>query len=344
MHAFTFDMQSANYARNFFIVPGASHVRPSERDSGAPGTRSPITGSALFSLGGDRLPSQKFSRKYLTRHKRSAQLWRRASRLTPGGVESNVRFFKPHPFLADYGDGGYIYDVDGNKILDFMMSFGGLLLGHNNRDIALEVIKQLESGSMLGVTSELFVDYLEAVQKAVPSMKKLRLANSGTEATMHALRTARAYTGREKIAKAEGAYHGAHDYVLQSLDMDIPKAVSDTVVIYPYNDIEGTAEVLEENEDEVGALIVEPVLCGPGVIVPKGNYLKRLRQLTRKKRIVLIFDEVLTGFRLAYGGAQEYYDIRPDMTTFGKIAGGGFQLAGFGGEAQIMNVLEPGRG
>jgi len=308
------------------------------------------------------LPSQKFSRKYLTRHRKSAQLWRKAKRLTPGGVESNVRFFKPHPFLADYGDGGYIYDVDGNKILDFMMGFGALFLGHNNRDIALEVIKQLESGSMLGVTSELFIDYIETVQKAVPSMKKVRLCNSGTEATMHAIRTARAYTGKEKIAKAEGAYHGAHDYVLQSLDMDsrtarrmtgyrpipygrgIPKAVSETVVIYPYNDIEGTAAVLEEHEDDVGALIIEPVLCGPGVIVPKGNYLKRLRQLTRKKGIVLIFDEVLTGFRLAYGGAQEYYEVRPDMTTFGKIAGGGFQLAGFGGEKQIMDVLEPGRG
>ena len=308
------------------------------------------------------MPSQKFSRKYLTRHKKSAQLWRRAARITPGGVESNVRYFKPHPFLADYGDGGYIYDVDGNKILDLMMGFGALLLGHNNRDIALEVIKQLESGSMLGVTSELFIDYIQAVRKAVPSMKKVRLCNSGTEATMHALRTARAYTGREKIAKAEGAYHGAHDYVLQSLDMDsrtasrmngyraipygrgIPKAVSDLVVIFPYNDIDATAEVLEDNEDEVAALIIEPVLCGPGVIAPKANYLKRLRQLTRKRGIVLIFDEVLTGFRLAYGGAQEFYDIRPDMTTFGKIAGGGFQLAGFGGEAQIMNVLEPGRG
>src|ERR687888_510745 len=225
------------------------------------------------------MPSQKFSRKYLTRHKKSAQLWRRASRLTPGGVESNIRYFRPHPFLADYGDGGYIYDVDGNKILDFMMGFGALFLGHNNRDVALEVIKQLDSG---------------------------------TEATMSAIRVARGFTGREKIAKAEGAYHGAHDYVLQSLDLDartarrknghkpvpygrgIPKAVSDTVLIYPYNDIEGTAEALEQSDD-IAALIVEPVLCGPGVIVPKGNYLKRLRQLTRKRGIVLIFDEVLTG-------------------------------------------------
>src|SRR2546428_12804526 len=124
----------------------------------------------------------------------------------------------------------------------------------------------------------------------------------------------------------------------------IPKAVSDLVVIFPYNDIEATAAVLEENEDEVGTLIIEPVLCGPGVIAPKANYLKRLRQLTRKKRIVLIFDEVLTGFRLAYGGAQEDYDVRPDMTTFGKIAGGGFQLAGVGGEGQIKDRPQPGRG
>jgi len=308
------------------------------------------------------MPAQRFSRRYLARHKKSARLWRRAAKITPGGVESNIRYFRPHPFLTDYGDGGYIYDVDGNKILDFMMGFGALFLGHNNRDIALEVIKQLESGSMLGVTTELYIEYIEQIQKAMPSLKNVRLTNTGTEATMHAIRTARAYSGKEKIAKAEGAYHGAHDYVLQSLDMDsrtarrmsgyrpvtygrgIPKAIAETVVIYPFNDIDGTAEVLEANADEVGALIVEPVLCGPGVIIPKANYLKRLRQLTRRMGIVLIFDEVLTGFRLAYGGAQEYYGVRPDMTCFGKIAGGGFPLAGFGGEAQIMEVLEPGRG
>ncbi len=309
------------------------------------------------------MPSQRFSRRYLARHRRSAQLFKRASRITPGGVESNIRYFKPHPFFADYGDGGYIYDVDGNKILDFMMGFGSLLLGHNNRDIALEVIRQLESGSMLGVTTTLYVEYLDTLCKAIPSVKKARLANSGTEATMHALRAARAYTGKDKIAKAEGAYHGAHDYVLQSLDMDsrtarrmngnyraipmgrgIPKAISELTVIFPYNDVDATAEILERNADDLAAVIIEPVLCGPGVIVPKGNYLKHLRRITRRLGIVLIFDEVLTGFRLALGGAQEYYDVTPDLTCFGKIAGGGFQLAGFGGESQIMDVLTPGRG
>lgn len=307
-----------------------------------------------------RTPSQRFSRRYLASRRKTAQLHRRALRSTPGGVESNIRYFKPHPMYVDYGDAGYLYDVDGNKVLDFMMGFGALLLGHNNRDIALEVIKQLESGSMLGMSTPLYVDYLETV-KAAFKMKKARLTNSGTEATMHALRVARAYTGKEKIAKAEGAYHGAHDAVLQSLEIDsrtvrrmrevydpipfgkgIPRAVSDLTVVFPYNDVERTEEILEKNADDLAAVIIEPVLCGPGVVIPKGNYLRHLRRITRKLGIVLIFDEVLTGFRLAYGGAQQHYGVKPDLTTFGKIAGGGFQIGGFGGEAQIIDVLEPG--
>jgi len=149
---------------SYFQTPfGNAQVDRDSQVFGDLESRVSTAASTLFSLGGDPLPSQKFSRKYLTRHKKSGQLWRRAVRITPGGVESNVRYFKPHPFLADYGDGGYIYDVDGNKILDLMMGFGALLLGHNNRDIALEVIKQLESGSMLGVTSELYIDYIQAV-------------------------------------------------------------------------------------------------------------------------------------------------------------------------------------
>ena len=236
------------------------------------------------------MPSQRFSRRYLGRHPKSAQFSKRASRSTPGGVESNIRWFKPHPLVVDYGEGAYLYDVDRNKILDFMMGFGALLLGHNNRDIALDVIRQLESGSMLGLTTPLFVEYLEKIKLAFPSVKKARLANSGTEATMHAIRAARAYTGKEKIAKAEGAYHGAHDAVLQSVDLDartarrmngsyqpipfgrgIPKAVSDLTVIFPYNDADRTAEILEERADELAAVIIEPVLCGPGVVVPKRN-------------------------------------------------------------------------
>jgi len=308
------------------------------------------------------MPAQRFSRKYLTKHRKSAARYKRARRDTPGGVESNIRWFKPHPLYVDYGDGAYLYDVDGNKVLDFMMGFGAMILGHNNRDVALEVIRQLESGSMLGLSTPLFTQYIQKVREAMPSLKKVRLTNSGTEATMHALRAARAYTGKDKIAKAEGAYHGAHDYVLQSLDMDVqtvrrmngyrpvtygrgvPKAIADITVIYPYNDVEATAEILEQNADDLAAVIIEPVLCGPGVVIPKGHYLWHLRRITRKLGIVLIFDEVLTGFRLGLGGAQEYYGVKPDLTTFGKIAGGGFQVAGFGGESQIMDVITPGGG
>ncbi len=302
-----------------------------------------------------------YLKKYWQKTKTSRRLFRRARGVSPGGVESNIRYFKPYPIFVEYGDGGYIYDVDSNEILDFMMGFGAMLLGHNNRDVAIEVIKQLECGTVLGASTEIAVEYMEAVTDAIPSVEKVRLTNSGTEATMHALRAARAYMGKDKIAKAEGAYHGAHDYVLFSLDLDpkkvethpwwepvpygkgIPQRLHDLVVPFPFNDWEGTAEALEENASELAAVIVEPVLCGPGLIPPENDYLRKLRVLTEDLGIVLIFDEVLTGFRLAYGGAQEHYGVVPDMTAFGKIAGGGLPLGGFGGREEIMNTLSPSR-
>lgn len=302
-----------------------------------------------------------YIKTYRERTKESWKLFRRARGVTPGGVESNLRYYKPYPTFVEYGDGGYIYDVDGNQILDFMMGFGAMVLGHNNREVAIEVIKQLECGTVLGASTEIAVEYMEAVQGAFPSVEKMRLTNSGTEATMSAIRVARAYTGRDKIAKAEGAYHGAHDYVLFSLDLDakeakshpwskplpygrgIPKGIEKLVVPFPYNEWEDTAEVLEANAPDLAAVIVEPVLCGPGLILPENDYLQKLRALTKELGILLIFDEVLTGFRLAYGGAQEYYGITPDLTTFGKIAGGGLPLGGFGAREEIMNVLSPKR-
>lgn len=301
-----------------------------------------------------------FVRKYWQKTKESRRLFNRARGITPGGVESNIRYYRPYPIFVEYGDGGYIYDVDGNEILDFMMGFGTMILGHNNRDVAIEVIKQLECGTVLGASMEISIQYMEAIRDAFPGVDKVRLTNSGTEATMHAIRAARAFTGKEKIAKAEGAYHGAHDYVLFGLDVDpkdvrkqpwsrpvpygkgIPRGLADLVVQFPFNDWESTAEALEEAED-LAAVIVEPVLCGPGVIPPEKGYLQRLRSLTQDLEIVLIFDEVLTGFRLSYGGAQEYYGVVPDLTTFGKIAGGGLPLGGFGGQVEIMDTLSPSR-
>jgi glutamate-1-semialdehyde 2,1-aminomutase len=308
------------------------------------------------------LPSRKYYKRYEAKTKKSRELFQRARRSTPGGVESNIRYFQPYPFFVDYGDGGYLFDVDGNEILDLMMGYGALFLGHNNRDVAISVIQQLECGSMMGTSTEVALDYYETIKDAIPSIEKVRLTNSGSEATMHCMRVARAYTGKTKIAKAEGAYHGTHDYALQSVEMPkaalkrmkgyeplpfgrgIPPQIKDTVCIYPFNDPEGTLEALEANADDLAAVIVEPVMCGAGVVPPRNGYLKRLRRMTRQLDILLIFDEVLTGFRLAYGGAQEYYGVRPDLTTFGKIAGGGFQLGGFGGRDEIMDVLSPGKG
>ncbi len=306
------------------------------------------------------MPSKRYSKRYEARTRKSKELFQRARRSTPGGVESNIRYFRPHPFFVDYGDAGYLFDLDGNKVLDLMMGYGALMLGHNDREVAISVIQQLECGSMMGVSTEMALRYYEAIQEAMPSIEMVRITNSGTEATMHALRVARSFTGKTKIAKAEGAYHGTHDYALQSVDIapgvlrgmeghvpvphgrGIPPQISETVCIYPFNDVEGTAQVIEGNAEDLAAVIVEPVMCGAGVIPPRNGYLKRLRRLTKDHGVLLIFDEVLTGFRLAYGGAQEYYGVRPDLTTFGKAAGGGFQLGGFGGRGDIMEVLAPG--
>lgn len=308
------------------------------------------------------MPSKKYTKRYEAKTRKSRELFKRAQKHTPGGVESNIRFFGPHPFFVDYGDGGYLFDVDGNEILDLMMGYGALILGHNNRDVAISVIQQLECGSMMGTSMELALQYYETIKEAMPSIQKLRLTNSGSEATMHCMRVARSYTGKSKIAKAEGAYHGTHDYALHSVDVPrdalrkmkgyqpipygrgIPRAIADTMCIYPFNDAEGTLAVIEENADDLAAVIVEPIMCGAGVVPPRNGYLKKLRKMTRDHGVLLIFDEVLTGFRVAYGGAQEYYGIKPDLTTFGKIAGGGFQMAGFGGKEEIMDVLAPGRG
>jgi len=215
---------------------------------------------------------------------------------------------------------------------------------------------------LFGASPEQAVEYVKMVQKAMPSIEMFRFANSGTEATMHPLRVARAYTGKEKIAKAEGSYHGGHDYALQGIDIPahklgpsnrqptvpfgkgIPKSISDLVVMYQFNNWDATEEVLTRNADDLAAVIIEPIQAGGGCFAPRDNYLRKLRKLTKELGIVLIFDEVLTGFRVAFGGAQERYGVKPDMTCIAKIAGGGYQLAGFGGKKEIMQEIVPKEG
>lgn len=304
----------------------------------------------------------RYEKDYVARTRKSKAHFDRARKVLPSGVESNVKFFEPYPFYVKRAQGAYIYDLDGNKIIDYALGYGPMILGHNHPSVIRAVKARVDQGTLYGASHDLSVDYIKMIQKAMPSIEMFRFANSGTEATMHPLRVARAFTGKEKIAKAEGSYHGGHDYVLQCVDIPadklraktrqpaipfgkgIPKRISDLLTIYPFNDWDATEEVLERDADELAAVIVEPVQAGGGCFVPRDNYLKKLRKLTRDNGIVLIFDEVLTGFRVAFGGAQGKFDVKPDMTSIAKIAGGGYQLAGFGGRKEIMEEICPQEG
>jgi len=300
-----------------------------------------------------------YEKEYVSRTAKSRAHFEKAKKVLPAGVESNVRFFEPYPFYVKRAKGPYLYDLDDNRIIDYALGYGPMILGHNHPEVARAVVQQIKQGTMYGASQDRAVEYVNMIRKAMPSIEMFRFANSGTEATMHPLRVARAYTGKEKIAKAEGSYHGGHDYVLQGLDIPcdklkdkncqptipfgkgIPKSISDLVVMYPFNDWGATEEVISKNADELAAVIIEPIQAGGGCFVPRDNYLKRLRKLTKDLGIVLIFDEVLTGFRVAFGGAQERYDVKPDMTCIAKIAGGGYPLAGFGGKKEIMQEITP---
>jgi glutamate-1-semialdehyde 2,1-aminomutase len=305
------------------------------------------------------MTTASYDKEYIARTRKSKAHFEKARKLIPAGVESNVRYFSPYPFYVKKARGAYIYDIDGNKIIDYALGYGPMILGHNHPAVVRAAKDQIDRGMMYGTSTDLAVNYVKMIQKALPSIEMFRFANSGTEATMHPLRVARAFTSREKIAKAEGAYHGGHDYVLQSVDIPgdklqdrrrqpavpfgkgIPKSISDLVVIYPFNDWPATEEVLTRNADDLAAVIIEPIQAGGGCFAPRDNYLKKLRKLTKELGIVLIFDEVLTGFRVAFGGAQERYGVRPDMTSIAKVAGGGYQLAGFGGKREIMEEIVP---
>jgi len=303
-----------------------------------------------------------YEKEYLAKTRRSRAHFEKARKYLPSGVESNVRFFEPYPFYVSKAKGPYIYDLDGNKMIDYALGYGPMILGHNHPAVMRAAKAQIDRGTLYGASSDLAVDYVKIIQKAMPSIEMFRFANSGTEATMHPLRVARAFTGKEKIAKAEGSYHGGHDYVLQCVDIPadklkaktcqpavpfgkgIPKRISELLTIYPFNDWPATEEVLTKNADELAAVIIEPVQAGGGCFVPRDNYLKKLRKLTKDLGVLLIFDEVLTGFRIAFGGAQEMYDVKPDLTSIAKIAGGGYQLAGFGGRKEIMEEIIPKEG
>ncbi|WP_400260645.1 glutamate-1-semialdehyde 2,1-aminomutase [Candidatus Methanomassiliicoccus intestinalis] len=284
--------------------------------------------------------------------KRSQELYEKSSTLLPGGVSSPVRAFKPYPRFIKYGKGSRIYDVDDNEYIDYCMAFGPLILGHANNAVAEAVSKQVFNGTIFGAPSELEIDFAELICKHFPSIEMLRPVSTGTEATMHAIRLARGYTGRKKIIKMEGGFHGAHDTVLVKAgsgalthsvpnSAGIPEESTKNTILVPYNDLNAIEEVFKANPGEIAALITEPVMGNTGPILPKDGYLQGLRELTTANDALLIFDEVITGFRLSLGGAQKYFAVQPDITTLGKIVGGGLPIGVFGASSEIMSSISP---
>ena len=244
-----------------------------------------------------------------------------------------------------------IYDVDGKRYLDYCNAYGALLLGHGRKEIITDVKNQLEKGTLYCAPTEIEVDLSELISKNFPSMNKVRLVNTGSEATMTAIRLARGFTKKKKIIKFEGCYHGAHDYVLVkagsgAAHIGIPVSegsldeVSKNTLVVQYNNSD-ELQSLVEKEDDVAAVIVEPVLANMGLVLPAKNFLNDIRKITQEKNIVLIFDEVVTGFRMSPGGAQKYFSIKPDITTLGKALGNGFPIAAVGGKSEIMDMLSP---
>ena len=300
--------------------------------------------------------------EYTAKSSRSRVLHEEALAVMPGGNSRTTTFFDPYPFAIQRGQGAHIWDADGIDRLDFNGNYTSLILGHAPPDVVKSVQQAVELGLSFPGPTESEVRLAELLTRRVPSVQAIRFTNSGTEATMNAVRLARAFTGRAKIAKFEGAYHGTHDWVMVSVSGDakstgsrrrpkpvawsagIPPAVLKHVVVLPWNDAEGCAEILEAEASQLACLIVDPLMCNAGLIPPAEGFLARLREITERHGIVLIFDEVIS-FRTAWGGAQERFGIRPDLTTFGKIIGGGLPVGAFGGHerAHARRVRAAGR-
>lgn len=288
-------------------------------------------------------------------YSKSEQLFERANKTIPGGVNSPVRAFRGvggTPLFMTRATGAYIWDADGNKYIDYVGSWGPFILGHQHPIVKEAIIKQAERATSFGAPTELEIELAELVTSLMPNVEMVRMVNSGTEATMSAIRLARAYTGRNKIIKFEGCYHGHGDSFLikagsGALTLGTPdspgvtEGVANDTLNARFNDIDSVSKLISANDKQVACIIVEPIGGNMGVVPPKDNFLVKLRELCTANGIVLIFDEVMTGFRVALGGAQAVYNIVPDLTTLGKIIGGGLPVGAYGGKREIMSMVSP---
>ena len=286
---------------------------------------------------------------------RSEELYERACKRMPGGVNSPVRSFRSvgkTPFFVEKAAGAFLIDVDHNRYLDYVCSWGPGILGHAHPAVVDAVRRACEKGLTYGAPTEKEVELAELVNECVPSMEMMRLVSSGTEACMSAIRAARGFTGRDKIVKFEGCYHGHSDGLLvkagsglmtESIpdSAGVPAGYAENTLLAVYNDTESVARLFDAYRDQIACVIVEPVAANMGVVPPAEGFLSFLRRITEENGALLIFDEVITGFRLALGGAQEYFGIRPDLSAFGKIIGGGMPLAAYGGRRDVMSCIAP---
>lgn len=281
---------------------------------------------------------------------KSKKLYEEAINYLPGGVDSPIRAFKPYPFFVEKAKGSKLFDVDGNEYIDYCLGYGPIIFGHANNTIIEESIEQLKMGTAYGVPSEKEILLAKEVIDRVPCAEMVRFCNSGTEATMSAIRLARGVTKKNKIIKFEGSYHGAHDAVLVKSGSGmagkpdspgVPEDATKNTILVPFNDEEAMTKIINENKEEIACIIIEPIMGNIGCVPPREGYLKFLREITEANDIILIFDEVITGFRLSKGGAQEYYDIVPDLVTFGKILGGGFPIGAIAGKKEYIEQFAP---